>query len=250
MKTKIYLLLIVNLLTNFYLSAQVKTQLVDDKMDRFDNNLGITRLTDKSYLIQSSYAVNGQLDCNHLLIVDTKDIVLVNTPANDSLTKILLTCIEQKFKRKVTKVIVSHFHEDSSGGLRQISRSGINSYGLNKTANLLKSKNKYIDITFASFLTIALQTTDVELFYPGAGHSIDNIVIWLPNEKILFGGCLIKSLEAKDKGNIKDADLQAWPISVGLVKDKFKDARIVIPGHGEIGDTSLFEKTIQILKMN
>lgn len=250
MKTKLYLLLIINALTGSCLYAQENNQSVNDKMDRFDKNFGITQLTDKSYLIQSSFAANGQLDCNHLLIVDKKDIVLVNTPVNDSLTNVLLNCIEKKFKRKVTKVIASHFHEDSSGGLRQISRCGINSFGLNKTANLLKPQNKFIDITFASILTIVLQTTDVELFYPGAGHTADNIVIWLPNDKILFGGCLIKSLTAKDKENIKDADLKAWSISVELVKDKFKDARIVIPGHGEIGDASLFDHTIKILAMN
>jgi metallo-beta-lactamase class B len=247
---QIYLLLIINIVACFYLSAQKSNQPDIEKVERVDKNIGITKLTDKAYLIQTSYAVNGQLDCNHLLVVDTKDIVLVNTPVNDSLTKILLSYIEKKFKRKVSKVIVSHFHDDSSGGLHEISRCGINSFGLNKTQNLLRSQKRFIDFAFINFLTLSLQTTQLDLFYPGAGHTIDNIVLWLPDEKILFGGCLIKSSEAKDKGNIKDADLRAWPIAVGLIKDRYKDAKIVIPGHGDIGDSSLFDHTIQILEMN
>lgn len=250
MKIKIYLLLIVNIATCFCLSAQKSTQSDNAKVERLDNNIGITQLTDKAYLIQTSFAVNGQLDCNHLLVVDTKDIVLVNTPVNDSLTKILLSCIEKKFKRKVSKVIVSHFHDDSSGGLHEISKCGINSFGLNKTQNLLKPQKRFIDFAFMNFLTLELQTTQLDLFYPGAGHTIDNVVLWLPDEKILFGGCLIKSLDAKDRGNIKDADLKVWPVTVELVKNRYKDAKIVIPGHGEIGDSSLFEHTIQILAMN
>ncbi|ADQ78909.1 Beta-lactamase [Paludibacter propionicigenes WB4] len=250
MKPKIHLTLFVFLLSLTNLFAQTNYQLTKNKADQLDRNFAITQLTNNAFLIQSSFAANGQLDCNHLLIIDTKDLVLVNTPVNDSLTSVLLACIEKKFKRKVTKVIVSHFHEDSSGGLRQICKLGINSFGLSKTASLLKSQNKHIDFLFTSFFALDLQTLHLELFYPGAGHSIDNIVIWLPEDKILFGGCLLKSLEAKDKGNIKDADLKAWPVSVELIKKKYQDAIIVIPGHGEIGNTSVFEHTLKLLANN
>jgi len=219
----------------------------DDSIGRVDKNILITKLEDNIYLIQSSYSCNGKLDCNHLLIVDSKDIVLVNTPASDSLTMVLLKCIEKKIKRKVTKVIVSHFHDDSSGGLKTTKKCGITSYGLKKTEDLLEPLNLDIDKVFTDSLTISLQTIQIELYYLGAGHSVDNIVTWLPKQKILFGGCLMKSMEAKDKGNIKDADLKAWPITVQKAKMKFADAKIVIPGHSSIGDASVFEHTIEIV---
>ena len=243
---KAYLFLLFLNLAVFSLFAT--DSIPSDSINRVDNNIGIRKLTDKAYLIQTSYACNGNLDCNHLLIVDTKDILLINTPAKDSLTSILLNCIEKRFKRKVTRVIVSHFHDDSSGGLKETRKCGIKSYSLDKTSDLLKTENKNIDIVFKDSLEISLQSTRLDLFYLGAGHSVDNIVIWLPNEKILFGGCLLKSLESKDKGNIKDADLLAWPVTVQRVKDKFKNAKIVIPGHLAIGDSSIFDHTIKILK--
>jgi metallo-beta-lactamase class B len=219
-------------------------------IDRVDKNVEISKITDKLYLIKSSYACNGILDCNHLLIVDNTDIALINTPAKDSLTGILLTCIEKKFKRKVTKLIVSHFHDDSSGGLMETAKRGIISYSLDKTRDLLKPENKNIDIVFSDSLTISLQTMQLKLFYFGAGHSVDNIVIWIPGAKILFGGCLMKSLEATDKGNIRDADLIAWPVTVQKLKERFKDVKIVIPGHSAIGDSSLFDHTIDLVKMH
>jgi metallo-beta-lactamase class B len=219
-------------------------------VERVDKNIAFTRLTDKTYLIQSSYSSNGKLDCNLLLIIDTKDIVLVNTPTTDSLTIILLNCIEKKFKRKVTRVIVSHFHDDSAGGLTVTNRLGITSYGLDKTRDLLKLSNRKIDIIFSDSLKISLQTEEIQMFYFGAGHSMDNIVTWIPGERILFGGCLLKSLTATDKGNIKDADLKAWPVTVGKVKKRFMNAKIVIPGHSTIGDISIFDHTIKIAEMN
>jgi len=242
MKKGILFLLFLNL-TGFKLFAS-------NSMERVDKNIEITRLTDKAYLIQSSYACNGQLDCNHLLVVDKSDVVLINTPATDSMTLIMLNCIEKKFKRKVTKVIVSHFHDDSSGGLYETGKQGIVSYSLDKTRDLLKTESKNIDVVFTDSLTISLQTIQLDLFYFGAGHSIDNIVTWMPSEKILFGGCLTKSLVSTDKGNTKDADLQAWPVTVRKVKDRFKDARIVIPGHLAIGNSSVFDHTIKIVSMN
>jgi metallo-beta-lactamase class B len=241
MKKGLLFLILLNL-TGFKMYA-------GDSIDRVDKNIEITKLTDKAYLIQSSYGCNGYLDCNHLLIADSKDIVLVNTPAKDSLTSIMLNCIEKKFGKKVTKVIVSHFHDDSSGGLNETGKRGIVSYSSDKTRDLLKPANKNIDIAFKDSLTISLQTIQLKLFYLGAGHSIDNIVTWIPDEKILYGGCLMKSLVSNDKGNIKDADLQAWPVTTQKVKDRFKDANIVIPGHAAIGDSSIFDHTLKIASM-
>jgi metallo-beta-lactamase class B len=57
-------------------------------------------------------------------------------------------------------------------------------------------------------------------------------------------------LSATDKGNIKDADLKAWPVTVGKVKKRFMNAKIVIPGHSNIGDNSIFDYTIKIAEMN
>ena len=219
-----------------------------DPVERFDKNIGITKLTDKIYLMQSSFACNGHLDCNHLIIADSNDMVLINTPATDSLTAIMINFIEKKFKRKITKLIVSHFHDDSAGGLDETDKRGIIAYGLNLTSDLLKPAHKNIDVVFRDSMTIPLQTLKLELFYLGAGHSVDNIVTWIPGEKILFGGCLIKSLDTNDKGNVRDADMLAWPLTVQKVKERFKDARVVIPGHLSIGDSSLFDHTINIVK--
>jgi metallo-beta-lactamase class B len=220
-----------------------------DSLVMIDRNIGLTKLTNKAFLVQSSFACNGRLDCNHLIVLDGRDMVLINTPASDSLTTIMLNLLENKFRRKITKVIVSHFHKDSSGGLRETSKRGITSYGLDLTNNLLRSENKKLDVVFKDSMTISPQSIHLDLFYFGAGHSIDNILIWVPGDKILFGGCLLKSLEAKDKGNIKDADLHAWPETIKKVKARFKDARIVIPGHMAIGDSLLFEQTLRLVKM-
>lgn len=239
MKHKLISLVILNLI--------VIRLCAGDSNEKLDRNFEITRLTDKVYSMKSSFAGDGNLICNHLLIVDSNDILLVNTPVNDSLTAVMLSCIERKFKRPVTKIVVSHFHDDSSGGLVETSKRGITSYSLDKTKELLKPVGRKIDIVFKDSFIISLQTVKVELLYFGAGHSIDNIVVWLPVEKILFGGCMLKSLSSKNIGNTKDADLQSWAGTVRKVKERCSDVKIVIPGHMESGDVAIFDHTIELV---
>jgi hypothetical protein len=51
---------------------------------------------------------------------------------------------------------------------------------------------------------IKVGDTILEAYYPGEGHSKDNITVWLPQSKILFRGCFVKALGAKDLGNLSD----------------------------------------------
>ena len=40
-----------------------------------------------------------------------------------------------------------------------------------------------------------------QTYYGGQGHTPDNIVIWFDKEKILYGGCLVKS-DWRSKGSL------------------------------------------------
>ena len=78
-----------------------------------------------------------------------------------------------------------------------------------------------------------------ELFYPGAGHARDNIVVWFPQQKVLFGGCFIKSVTATNLVNIADAVLSEWTPAIKRLQKKYKNIRTVVPGHGTIQGDSL-----------
>ena len=84
------------------------------------------------------------------------------------------------------------------------------------------------------------------MFYPGAGHTQDNIVVWLPKQKILFGGCFVKSIHSKNLGNMEDASVKDWPKSIQKVINKYPNIKIVVPGHGKVGDVNLLKHTAQL----
>ncbi|MED0965749.1 hypothetical protein [Bacillus paramycoides] len=88
----------------------------------------------------------------------------------------------------------------------------------------------------------------VETFYPGKGHTEDNIVVWLPQYNILAGGCLVKSTEAKDLGNVADAYVNEWSGSIENVLNRYGNMISVVPGHGHVGDKGLLLHTLDLLK--
>ncbi|HOZ15061.1 MAG TPA: hypothetical protein PK784_09755 [Tenuifilaceae bacterium] len=52
-------------------------------------------------------------------------------------------------------------------------------------------------------------------FYIGLYSSfVDNIVVWIPLEKILFSGCMAKSTNSTNLGNTVDGDLKAYSITI------------------------------------
>ena len=63
----------------------------------------------------------------------------------------------------------------------------------------------------------------------------------------LPGGCLLKSLGA-GKGNLADANIDAWPQTVSKLKVQYPDANIIVPGHGNPGGRDLLDFTITLFK--
>ena len=88
---------------------------------------------------------------------------------------------------------------------------------------------------FTEGFDLLLGERRLELWHAGPGHTTDNIVVWIPDEQVLFGGCLVRALASKRAGYIEEADLKAWPRTVAAVIEKYPDARLVVPGHGSPG---------------
>jgi glyoxylase-like metal-dependent hydrolase (beta-lactamase superfamily II) len=73
-------------------------------------------------------------------------------------------------------------------------------------------------------------------------------VVWIPQEKILFGGCMLKALAWNGLGFTGDADVEEWPNTLNRLLEDFSGAEIVIPGHGDYSDLSLVYHTLELLK--
>lgn len=187
----------------------------------------------------------GRVPANGLLVVDGQEAILIDLPWTDEQTAALFDWVAQNQGAAIRTVVPTHFHEDCMGGLAEAHRRRATSHGLDKTIAIARQKDLPIPRIPYQFRTMVRCGRTVALVtYFGAGHTTDNVVAWLPTQRILFGGCLIKSLDSQSLGNTADGDLAAYPITLRKVQAAYPQAKIVVPGHGHWGGPELIGHTL------
>lgn len=187
----------------------------------------------------------GHYPANGLVIEDGEGTLLVDTGWNARHAELLLAWARETLRRPVREAVVTHFHSDRTGGVPALVAQGLAVHGLEATATLAARTGKPVPSgTFRGARALG----PVELFFPGAGHSPDNVVVWHRDSGVLFGGCFVKDSAAKDLGNLGDADVAAWPASLERTRERFPGIRVVVPGHGQPGGLELLTHTQALLR--
>lgn len=200
-----------------------------------------------SYLDTKMY---GKVACNGIIVVDKGEAIVFDTPTNDASSAELIDWLENKSGYKVEAVVVTHFHQDCLGGLNTFHQRSIPSYALNRTRILAEANGATIPQNgFETKLELKVGHKSILSEFLGEGHTRDNSVGYFPSEKVMFGGCLVKS-EGAGKGNLNDANVSEWSNTMRRVKTKYSDVAIVIPGHGKPGGLNLFDYTINLFNQN
>lgn len=188
----------------------------------------------------------GRVPANGLIVVGTDSAALIDTPWNDDQTGLLFDWVERELGTKIGHVVATHSHDDCMGGLAEAHRRGATSYALGLTAEFAeRDGNPVPRKTFAAEYRLSLGGMDLELRYFGGGHTRDNIVVWIRERNVLFGGCLVKR-KGGSAGYTDEADLTAWPETVRKVIAAFPEATVVIPGHGAPGTAEYLDYTIAL----
>ncbi len=190
----------------------------------------------------------GIVPCNGMVYINKNEAIVFDTPVNDKASEELINWIGEKH---IKAIVVTHFHIDCLGGLTKFHAKGIPSYATNQTIQLAKEKNKKIlpQHAFDTQTTFKIGSETVYAKYFGEGHTKDNIVGYVPSEKALFGGCLLKNVNAS-KGNLADANTSEWSSSVAKIKKEYPDLEIVISGHGKNGGIELLDYTIKLFQQD
>lgn len=205
--------------------------------------LEIKKIEEGVYLYTAYEKVEGWglVGSNGLVVLDNRDAYLIDTPSSATDTEVLVKWIDaQGFTAKAS--ISTHFHSDSSGGIAFLNSKSIPTYASKLTNKLLENKGEAQATHSFTKNPFWLVNKKIEVFHPGAGHTSDNVVVWIAKRKVLFGGCFVKP---EGLGNLSDAVIADWPASAEKLIARFGTAKLVVPGHGKIGDASLLEKTRQ-----
>lgn len=240
---RIWILATVGLLSSF--NAMTQEHMVYESDHLNIRQVAPNSFVHESYLQTDTY---GKVGCNGLVVYNDGEAVIFDTPVDDESSNALINWVQSELGSKIVAVVPTHFHFDCLGGLPVFHEAEIPSFSNKKTAELAEQVgNTLPQNTFDQKMEFELGSQKVVIDFPGEGHTVDNVVGYFSKDQVLFGGCLVKSLNA-GKGNLNDANIDAWSGTIRTVKSRFPDATIIVPGHGNSGDQELLDYTIEMFQ--
>ncbi|MDR3676173.1 MAG: subclass B1 metallo-beta-lactamase [Acidobacteriota bacterium] len=219
-----------------------------------DTDLGhdvhVRPLTEHTWLVSSVSNIEsfGDVQSNAVLAVGPRESVLVDTPATNEQTALVLDWAEQQLHRPVRHLVMTHWHQDRMGGIDIALKRQVATYALGKTIELARQHGLSLpEHELRSQDHLALSGVLLETYYPGHGHTADNIVVWIGLDHVLDGGCFVKSMNARTLGNLAEINVPLWSKGVASVRRRYPGAGIVVPGHGDVGGLELLQHTAELL---
>ncbi|GAB4378612.1 MAG: BcII family subclass B1 metallo-beta-lactamase [Salibacteraceae bacterium] len=229
---------------NDAVQGRPKTVAVGDTL-RIGAGIDIVKIAQNTYL-HITYMPYGDdsIPCNGLIYVSHGEAAVFDAPLNYRQSAVLSGWIADSLKARIKFVVVNHHHEDCIGGIDYFTNRGIETWSQRRCCKLAKESGFSCTIRYFDHeLVLQVGNDSVICWWPGKAHTADNIVCYLPTNKTLFAGCMVRAMGA-GKGNLKDAYPQQWAETLKAVQDRFGHAQTIIPGHGAPGGSEIIEYTI------
>lgn len=192
----------------------------------------------------------GNVPCNGLIVRNKTETIIFDTPTKNESSEELIKWIKDSLHCKINAIIPTHFHNDCLGGLKAFHEKNIPSFANYKTIELAKENEFEVPQNgFEDSLVLKVGSENVVAKYFGEGHTKDNVIGYFKSEEVIFGGCLIKELNA-NKGYLGDANVNEWSNTVEKIKMKYPAVKIVVPGHGAHGNKKLLDYTINLFSIS
>jgi glyoxylase-like metal-dependent hydrolase (beta-lactamase superfamily II) len=212
-------------------------------------DLVVERLAEGVWLHTSWHELEGfgRVPANGLVVVSDGEAALVDTPWTNDQTARLAAWAEERLGARLTTAVPTHSHVDCMGGLAAAHDRGARSWAHEQTVGFARRDGLPVpQESFEGGHDLQVGSRRLELRYVGPGHTADNIVVWIPDVKVLFGGDIVRSVGAS-LGYTKEADLGAWPSSIETLAREYEGAALIVPGHGRPGGAELLAHTRELL---
>ena len=212
--------------------------------------LKISHLTGDFYIYITYNTYEGsKIPANGMYLVTENGVALFDTPWDATQFQPLLDSIKLKHNKDVTICIATHWHSDRTDGLEYYKQKGIKTYTTKLTDDLSKKNNKKrAEYLIEKDTIFNIGQYSFETYYPGQGHTEDNIVLWFNKEKVLYGGCLIKGAEAENLGYLGDGNVFEYETTLKNVQKKYPDPKYIIVSHHNWNNINSLKHSIKMAK--
>ena len=215
-----------------------------------ETKLKISHLTGDFYIYTTYNTYEGeQIPANGMYLITKNGVVMFDTPWDTTQFQPLLDSIKMKHNKSVTTCIATHWHGDRTEGLEFYKRQGIKTYTTLLTDELsIKNNKKRAEFLMTKDTVFTIGQYSFETYYPGEGHTTDNIIVWFSKEKILYGGCLIKGADAETLGYLGDANVAAYETTLKRVEQKCPHPKFIIISHSDWNNINSLKHSIKLAR--
>jgi cyclase len=216
---------------------------------------GLTKISDNVYSyvdVKNGSAANSYA-ANAGIIVGKNGIVVVDTLISAKQAQRFITDIRKISCKPILYVINTHYHLDHTFGNAEFAKIGaIIVAQANCRENMIKNgevtlKNfkeygltpeqmegtaiNYPTLTFTDRMSIDLGDESVDLIYVAPSHTTGNILVRIPDKKVLFTGDI---LFTDFHPYMADGDIPGWIRNLDYIETL--DVDRIVPGHGPLSD--------------
>lgn len=216
-------------------------------MKRFTDTVWLEQLSPNVWLHTTSFDISTTFGeskpnwypANGAIVTRGDHAVLVDTGWTPEQTSEILSAWKQTSHLPIRSAIVTHWHHDRIAGVPVLSKLGIPSFGNPLTIGLAIDNGYAPPKPLHDLEDKPVIYDGLDIFYPGEGHTLDNITVWVESDKVLLGGCLVKATTAPDLGFTGDGNLSTYPSTMRNLIKRYPSALHVMPGHGTLKGDSL-----------
>jgi len=210
-------------------------------------NVSIRRLSGSVFLYASR---DGALSTNGLIVGALEGTLLVNTAPSPAQTDAILRWVTETQRRPVRLAILTTADAARMGGLLALIDAQIPVHASWRTER--RARDGQLGWTpdhfgFESEAHIRAGDHSLQLYFPGEGASPDNLAVWVPEERVLYGGDLVLA-EGAARPLLPADTARSWARALRRVRGRFPDPEWVVPGTGEPGGPELVEETLRDLE--
>jgi len=196
-------------------------------------------------------SANQNFISNSAFVVTPAGVVVIDALGSPALATRLMAAIKKITSKPVTHVLVTHYHADHIYGLQAFKEKGAKIiaheaarvYLNSDTARLRLNASRedlapwinektqliYADEWINGEKVLNIGGVEFQIKPVGPSHTPEDLVVYLPKEKVLFAGDLVFRSRIPFVGQ---ADSRQWIIALESLLAF--DATVIVPGHGPL----------------
>jgi metallo-beta-lactamase class B len=222
------------------------------------SQLSLYHLSGQIYVAEDSYFAKE----NSLVYIGRESVTIVGATWTPETAKLLADEIKKISNKPISEVINTNYHPDRAGGNAYWKSVGAKIVSTQMTYELLKSDwikvvnwNRREIPSYPSLPLVLptvtypgdfeLQEGKVKAFYLGPSHTPDGIFVYFPEEKVIYGGCILK----EQIGNLVFANISEYPKTLRRLQQLRLEIQTIIAGHSSaVHGPELIDKYLELLR--